>query len=375
MGCEVKGLEGVIAGDTAISTVGKKDMGLTYRGYSVEDLSEHASFEEVAYLLIHDKLPNRRELEEYRTALVNMRGVPDRLKVILESLPPSSHPMDVLRTGCSALGAIEPETAEREQDQYRVADRLLASLPYMLLYWYRFHQDGVRISHETGQREMAGHFLALLNGMPPEAILRKAINASLVLYAEHEFNASTFSARVTASTLSDFHSAVTAAIGTLSGPLHGGANEQAMKMITPLHSPDEAEKEILRMLAAKKKVMGFGHRVYKKQPDPRSSIMKEWARRLSAEAGDMGLFSIFERVEEVVFREKKLFANVDFYGALTYHLCGIPTELFTPVFAIARVSGWAAHIIEQRADNKLIRPSAEYIGPEARAYVPLDERP
>ena len=375
MGCEVKGLEGVIAGDTAISTVGKKDMGLTYRGYSVEDLSEHASFEEVAYLLIHDKLPNHRELEEYRTALVNMRGVPDRLKVVLESLPPASHPMDVLRTGCSALGAIEPETAEREQDQYRVADRLLASFPYMLLYWYRFHQSGARISHESGQREMAGHILALLNGMPPEAIVRKAINASLVLYAEHEFNASTFSARVTASTLSDFHSAVTAAIGTLSGPLHGGANEQAMKMITPLRSPDEAEKEILRMLAAKKKVMGFGHRVYKKLPDPRSSIMKEWARRLSAEAGDMGLFLIFERIEEVMFREKKLFANVDFYGALTYHLCGIPTELFTPVFALARVSGWAAHIIEQRADNKLIRPSAEYIGPEARAYVPLDERP
>ena len=374
MGCEVKGLEGVIAGDTSISTVSsKKDMGLTYRGYSINDLAEHASFEEAVYLLIHGKLPNRKELEEYKAALLKIRGLPDGLKLILEKLPASAHPMDVLRTGCSALGAIEPEADKN--DQYRIADRLLACFPYMLCYWYRFHQSGARISHDTGQPDMAGHFLTLLQGKHADELFRKAINTSLVLYAEHEFNASTFSARVTTSTLSDFYSAITAAIGTLRGPLHGGANEAAMKMIKPFHSPDEAESEVLRMLAAKKKIMGFGHRIYKNEPDPRSPIIKEWARRLSEAAGDMGHFQIFERIEQVVFREKKLFANVDFYGALTYKLCGVPTEMFTPVFVLARTSGWSAHIMEQRADNKLIRPNAEYIGPGPRAYVPVDERP
>jgi 2-methylcitrate synthase len=366
-----KGLAGVIAGETEISTVGKEGLGLNYRGYSVYDLAEQASFEEVAYLLIQGKLPNAGELESCRQRLIAMRGLPEELKDILEGLPGSAHTMDVLRTGCSALGTMEPETTE--SDQRRIAERLLAVFPYMLLYWFHFHRKGRRISHESGEPDMAGHFLYLLHGRPPVELHRRAINASLVLYAEHEFNASTFSARVTASTLSDFYSAVTSAIGTLRGPLHGGANEEAMKMICRFSSPDEAEAGVLQMLARREKVMGFGHRVYK-QADPRTPIIKEWSRTLSRERGDTRIFPISERIEAVMAREKGLFPNLDFYSASAYHLCGIPTPLFTPLFVFARISGWAAHIIEQRKDNKLIRPSADYIGPLPRAYLPIETR-
>ena len=366
-----KGLAGVIAGATAISTVGKEGMGLNYRGYSVYDLAEKALFEEVAYLLIHGKLPDSRELESYRQRLIVMRGLPDKLKDILEWLPGSAHTMDVLRTACSVLGTMEPETPEN--DEYRIADRLLAVFPYMLLYWHHFHRNGRRISHESDAPDMAGHFLSLLHGKPAVELHRRAINASLVLYAEHEFNASTFSARVTASTLSDFYSAVTSAIGTLRGPLHGGANEEAMKMVCGFSTPDEAESGVLQMLERRERIMGFGHRVYK-QADPRTPIMKEWSRKLSSEAGDARIFPISERIEEVMSREKGLFPNLDFYSASAFYLCGIPAPLCTPLFVFARTSGWAAHIIEQRQDNKLIRPSADYIGPPPRTYPPIEAR-
>ncbi|KAF0216069.1 MAG: 2-methylcitrate [Geobacteraceae bacterium] len=365
------GLEGVIAGETAISTVGKKGKGLTYRGYSINDLAERASFEEVAFLLVHDKLPNGGELDRYRKQLVALRPLPDRLKAVLEQLPAKSHPMDVLRTGCSALGAMEPETAEHGPLQ--VADRLVASFPSMLLYWHHFRQSGLRIATETGEESLAGHFLRLLHGKTPGELERRAVDVSLILYAEHEFNASTFSARVTSSTLSDFHSAVTSAIGTLRGPLHGGANEEAMRLISRFASPDEAEAGLLAMLAKKEKIMGFGHRVYKEM-DPRSPIIQGWSRRLSEAAGDMTLYRVSERIEEVMRREKKLFPNLDFYSASAYHLCGIPTPMFTPIFVLARIAGWSAHIIEQRSANRIYRPIAEYVGPEPRAYVPIEAR-
>jgi 2-methylcitrate synthase len=367
----IPGLEGVIAGETAISTVGKKGKGLTYRGYSISDLAMHATFEEVAHLLIRGWLPAKQELTAYRKRLISMRGLPAGLQALLELLPATAHPMEVLRTGCSALGAIEPE--HTACDCYFVAERLLASFPAMLLYWLHFHASGRRIAFDTGEEGVAGHFLHLLNGMAAEKMKSRAVEVSLILYAEHEFNASTFSARVTASTMSDFHSAITAAIGTLAGPLHGGANEEAMRLISRFASTDEAEQGVREMLERKEKIMGFGHRVYK-GTDPRSPIIKKWSEKLSEASGDMSLYRVSERIEEVMQGEKRLFPNLDFYSASAYHLCGIPTAIFTPLFVFARITGWSAHIFEQRAANRIFRPIAAYTGPDPRVYVPLEER-
>jgi 2-methylcitrate synthase len=365
------GLAGIVAGQTDICTVGKEGMGLTYRGYSIDDLAGHATFEEVAYLLIYGKLPTRIELNEYRKKLISLRELPVPLKTVLEQLPRDSHPMDVLRTGCSTLGCVEPEGKER--DQVVIANRLLAAFPSMLLYWYQFSQTGKRIDTATDDPTIASHFLHLLHGKPSDETHNRALDVSLILYAEHEFNASTFTARTVASTLADFYSAITGGIGALRGNLHGGANEAAMELIEKFQTSDDAEKGLMDMLAKKTLVMGFGHRVYKTS-DPRSGVIKEIAKKLAALRGDKKLYPIAERIESVMWREKKLFPNLDFYSALAYHFCGIPTPMFTPIFVIARTSGWSAHIMEQRKNNRLIRPTAEYIGPEPRAFPPMDKR-
>ncbi len=366
------GLAGIVAGRTSLATVGKQGKGLTYRGYTIEDLAEHVSFEDTAHLLLYGKLPTPIELDQYRTRLVGMRDLPEPLRTVLEQLPASAHPMDVLRTGCSTLGCLEPEVSFK--DQHRIADRLLALFPGMLLYWHHFHRDGQRIDGRTEEDSIAGHYLSLLHGRPPSALHRRAMDVSLTLYAEHEFNASTFAARVAASTLSDFYSTVTAAIGTLRGPLHGGANEAAMELIDRFQTPDQAEEGILETLGRKEKIMGFGHRVYR-ECDPRSDIIKAWSRKLADAAGDRRLYPVSERIETVMRREKKLFPNLDFYAATAYHFLGIPTEMFTPIFVMSRTAGWAAHVIEQRGDNRLIRPTAEYIGPETRPWSPAEDAP
>lgn len=365
------GLAEVIAGQTAISTVGKEGKGLTYRGYSIEDLAESGSFEETAYLLIYGKLPNKTELQQYKQKLTGLRKLPSGLRTILEQLSGSTHPMDILRTGISALSAFEPEASAR--NDYDIADRLLASCASILLYWHHYHTNGTRIETETDSGSIAGHFLQLLHGRHPSELHEKALDVSLILYAEHEFNASTFAARVTASTLSDFYSGITTGIGTLRGPLHGGANEAAMELIEGFESPNAAENGVLQMLAHKKLIMGFGHRVYSVS-DPRSDIIKKWSKTLSEEAGEMKLYEISERIEQIMLREKRLFANLDFYSASAYRLMGIPTPLFTPIFVISRISGWSAHIIEQRAGNRLIRPSADYIGPELKPWPAIGKR-
>jgi 2-methylcitrate synthase len=365
------GLAGVSAGETSLCTVGQEGTGLTYCGYDIYDLAENATFEEVAYLLLHGKLPNQQELDTYIGKLQSLRGLPDELKQVLEMIPADSHPMDVLRTGVSLLGNLEPEGDFSNQSQ--VADQLLACLPSMLLYWHRFHTDGVRIDTMTDDASVAGHFLHMLHDKPPSELHRKSLDTTLILYAEHEFNASTFAARVITGTLSDFHSAVTGAIGALRGPLHGGANEAAMELIQKFQGPEEATEGVLGMLQRKEKIMGFGHRVYTTS-DPRNSVNKSMSKVLSDEAGDTKLYVVSEAIEMVMWDEKKLFANADFFAASVYHLMGIPTYLFTPIFVCSRITGWAAHIMEQRANNKLIRPAADYVGPGLRQYVPIAER-
>lgn len=370
-GTSTAGLAGVVAGETAIATVGKEGVGLSYRGYAIEDLAAHAEFEEVAYLLHYGRLPNRTELDDYRRRLAGLRALPEALRRTLERIPADTHPMDVMRTGCSMLGNLEPERSFA--GQLDAADRLLATFPSMIVYWHRFHTDGVQIDCETDDPSIAGHFLHMLHGQPPSETHRRTLAVSLILYAEHEFNASTFTARVIAATLADFHSAITGAIGALRGPLHGGANEAAMELIQRFADPHEAEGGVREMLARKEKIMGFGHRVYR-TADPRNAINKELSRALAAERPNEQLYAISEVIERVLWEEKKLFANADFYTASLYHFMSIPTYLFTPLFVCSRITGWSAHVFEQRANNRLIRPSADYIGPEPRRWVPLGER-
>jgi 2-methylcitrate synthase len=365
------GLAGIVAGETAICTVGKEGVGLTYRGYTIEDLAAKASFEEVAYLLIYGSLPKQNELENYRKTLAQLRGLPAPLKTVLEQLPSDAHPMDVLRTGCSTLGTLEQENSER--NQIAIANRLLASFPSMLLYWYHFHKTRKRIETQTAAPSIAAHFLELLHGKAPTETHARALDVGLILYAEHEFNASTFTCRTVASTLADFYSAVTAGIGALRGPLHGGANEAAMELIQKFQTPDEAEASLLEMLKEKKLIMGFGHRVYK-HADPRSDIIQQWSKKLSQLSGDKCLYAISERLEAVMRREKKMFPNLDFYSATAFHFLGIPTAMFTPIFVMARITGWSAHIFEQRQNNRLIRPTADYTGPQQRAFLEMANR-
>ena len=365
------GLEGVIAGQTRLSTVGVDGVGLTYLGYSIEDLAAHAEFEEVAFLLLYGHLPTRDELTQFKDRLASARGIPPGLKSVLEQLPGSAHPMDVLRTGCSALGVLEPEVDFA--DQFRAAERLLACMPSLLIYWYHFQTSGKRIEVEMDAHGITDHFLCLLHGRSASEQHQRAMNVALILYAEHEFNASTFAARIVASTLSDYHSAITAGIGALRGPLHGGANEAAMELIDLFEDPDSAEASLLEMLAGKQKIMGFGHRVYK-QYDPRSEIIQKWSRQLCEAAGQQRLYAISERIEQVMRREKRMFPNLDFYSASAFRCLDIPTVMFTPLFVLSRITGWSAHIFEQRGDNRLIRPAAEYIGSAARPWLPMGER-
>ncbi|MDH3647744.1 MAG: 2-methylcitrate synthase [Gammaproteobacteria bacterium] len=365
------GLRGIQAGSTAICTVGSDGNSLHYRGYSIEELAEQSTFEEVAYLLLYGALPTSAQLDDYRAKLRGLRALPDALKAVLEQIPASAHPMDVLRTGCSALGTVEPEESFSQQDD--IADRLLASFPSMLGYWHRYSRTGERIDVTTDDETLAAHLLNVITGVKPADEHRRCMDASLILYAEHEFNASTFACRVCAGTLSDMYSCITAGIGTLRGPLHGGANEEAMAVIERFRTPEEAATAVKGMLERKEKIMGFGHAVYKIR-DPRNEIIKGWSQRLSAGAADAHLYPVSDAIEALMKREKKLFANLDFFSASAYHFMGIPTPLFTPLFVCSRVTGWAAHIKEQRADNKLIRPGAAYTGPADRPYTPIAQR-
>jgi 2-methylcitrate synthase len=365
------GLRGQSAGSTALCTVGKTGTGLTYRGYDISELAEQSTFEEVAHLILYGELPDARQLAGYKRRLVALRGLPEALREVLERIPASAHPMDVMRTGCSVLGNLEPEEDFSQQQQ--VADRLLATMPSIINYWYRYAHDGVRIDPEAGGDTVASHFLTALLGREPGDLHRRVMDVSLILYAEHEFNASTFTARVCASTLSDMHSCVTGAIGSLRGPLHGGANEAAMALIEQFQTPEEAATGVRDLLARKEKVMGFGHAIYRTS-DPRNVIIKQWARKLADDVGDTVLYPVSDAIEQVMWDEKQLFANADFFHASAYHFMGIPTRLFTPIFVCSRVTGWTAHVMEQRSNNRIIRPSADYVGPEPRPYVALDRR-
>ncbi len=367
------GLAGVVAGQSAICTVGEGGIGLHYRGYEITELANHASFEEVAYLLLNAALPTKNQLEDFTNKIIKYRSLPDTLTVLLEQLPATSHPMDVLRTTCSLLGSLEPETDPTTQ-QNDIAIRLISVYTSALLYWYHFHHSGLRITTNSNAKTIGAYFLELLHQQSPSQAQCAILNTSLILYAEHGFNASTFAARVTAATLSDFYSSICSAIGTLRGSLHGGANEAAIKLIEKFDNPTTAYTGIMEMLANKELIMGFGHRVYK-DCDPRSAIIKSYAQRLAQDNPSYKqIFSIAETIESVMREQKKLFPNADFYSACAYHFCHIPTDMFTPLFVIARTPGWAAHIIEQRHDNKLIRPLSEYTGPRPRPFVSIDQR-
>lgn len=357
------GLRGQSAGETKLCTVGKSGSGLTYCGYDVSDLADNATFEEVAYLLFNGELPNQAQLDTYKAELLAQRDLPQALKEVLKLIPADAHPMDVMRTGCSFLGNLEPEGDFTEQ--FIASNRLLAAFPAIMCFWYRYSHDGVEIDCMTDENSLGGHFLKLLTGNTPSELHSKVMDVSLILYAEHEFNASTFTARVCASTLSDMYSCVTGAIGSLRGPLHGGANEAAMDMIQKFSSPADAKEKMAGMLERKEKIMGFGHAIYS-ESDPRNVIIKAWSEKLAKEFSDSSLYDISVACEEFMWDSKKLFCNADFFHASAYHFMGIPTKLFTPIFVCSRLTGWAAHIMEQRSNNRIIRPSADYIGAEPR---------